>query len=223
MTGQAVDRRLALVMAIHTEAHRVIDATLCDGLLSNVSVASRALDLGADVGRMVEPDVIDGGETVHALPVEVDALLAQRRDLLDARPICGNRRMADHAGADAGNTGHRSCCNTLVANIARDLLADVDIVWKLEWLLGHGTAIQKIVERGAEGGTRGCVDARGLARKHGQRRPVRGRRRLEQATADSADQGPKAHTHNPGEAYVSAQRVLPLSAPCPWDPGYGGS
>ena len=76
MTGQTVDRRLALVVAIDAEAHRVIDAALRHGLLADVPVAGRALDLGADVRGMVEPDVIVVGEAVDALPGEVDALLA---------------------------------------------------------------------------------------------------------------------------------------------------
>ena len=54
----------------------------CDG-----AVARRALDLGADVRRVIEADVRLRRVVEHALPDEVLAAVAHRRDLLDARPI----------------------------------------------------------------------------------------------------------------------------------------
>jgi hypothetical protein len=38
VTRQAIDRRLPFVMAIHAEAHRVLDVPLRDSLLCDVSV-----------------------------------------------------------------------------------------------------------------------------------------------------------------------------------------
>src|SRR5262245_52714825 len=58
VTGQAVDRRLALVVAVHAEAHRVFDTPLSHRLLSDVAVAGRALDLGANVRSVVELHVV---------------------------------------------------------------------------------------------------------------------------------------------------------------------
>src|SRR5689334_20456218 len=91
VTGQAVDRRFALVVAVHTEAHRVFHVPLRHRLLTDVAVACRAFDLGADVRRVVELHVVVVGEAVDPLPRQVDPHLVHLGDLLDARPIGGDR------------------------------------------------------------------------------------------------------------------------------------
>lgn len=48
MAGQAVDRRLPLVVAVHLEAHRVLDDTLDHFHLRNVAVARRTFHLRAE-------------------------------------------------------------------------------------------------------------------------------------------------------------------------------
>src|SRR5687768_6414926 len=98
MTRKTVNRRLALVVAIHAEAHRVLDVSLRHGLLCHVPMTCRALDLGTNVRRVIEADMIVGGETVHALPREIESFVAEGGDLLDPRPISGDRLVADHAG-----------------------------------------------------------------------------------------------------------------------------
>src|SRR5687768_3606564 len=61
----------------------------------------RALNLGADVRRVLEAHVRFRKVAVDAVPVEIDALGLHLGDLLDQRPIGGNLRVAGHAGVDA--------------------------------------------------------------------------------------------------------------------------
>ena len=80
MAGQAIDRRLLLAVTVHAEAHRQVHVALRHGLLADVAVARRALDLGADVRRVVELHVRRRRDSRrHALPRQVDALLAHLR------------------------------------------------------------------------------------------------------------------------------------------------
>src|SRR5687767_515700 len=81
VTDQTVDRRLALVVAVHAEAHRVLDAALRHRLLADVAVARCALDLGANVRSMIEFHVVVVGEPVHPLPGQVDPHFVHLGDL----------------------------------------------------------------------------------------------------------------------------------------------
>src|SRR5688500_885374 len=164
VTGQTIDRRFALVMTVHAETHRVLDAALGHRLLTDVAVTGRAVDLGADVRSVVELDVVVVGEAVHPLPRQVDPHLVHFGDLLDARPVGGDRRMTDHAGAQAGNPCDRALVDPLVTELAGDFLADVDVVRELQGLRRFGEAVQEIVHRRAHRRAHGGVDARGLPR-----------------------------------------------------------
>src|SRR5687767_623772 len=95
VTGEAVNRCLPLVVAVHAEPHGVLDRSLRDRLLAYVAVAGGTLDLLANVRRMVEPDVILVREAVHTLPGQVQSLVPHRRDLLDPRSIRRDRLVAD--------------------------------------------------------------------------------------------------------------------------------
>ena len=57
MAGKAVDRSLLFDVTGHARPHVQIDVVLGDGLLRDVAVARRALHLGADVRRVIEPHV----------------------------------------------------------------------------------------------------------------------------------------------------------------------
>ena len=154
VTGEAVNRCLPLVVAVHAEPHRVLDRSLRDRLLAYIAVAGGTLDLLANVRRMVEPDVILGGEAVYTLPGEVQSLVPHRRDLLDAGSIRRDRLVADHARPHSGNARLRPLVYALVADLTGDLFADVNVVGKLERLFVDRPPIQEVVQSGAKGGTR---------------------------------------------------------------------
>src|SRR5688572_21685017 len=94
VTREAVDGRLALVMAVHAEAHVHIDVPLGNGPLRNRTVTRRAFDLRADVRRMIEADRRFGRVVEYAAPGEVLAAFTHRRHLLDSRPIGRDRVVA---------------------------------------------------------------------------------------------------------------------------------
>src|SRR5215510_12128967 len=136
VTRQAVVRRLPLPMAVHAEAHDVVDRTLGHGTAPHVTMARRAFDAGADVRRVVEPDVRLFLEPVDALPGEVDALLLELRELLNQRALGGDRVVADHAGLHARKPGDRALRHGVMTVLgALQPLADVDVVRKGKWLL----------------------------------------------------------------------------------------
>src|ERR1043165_8240956 len=105
MTREAIVRRVPLPMTVHAESHRVIDGALGDRLLPEVAVALRAVDLRADVRRVVELHVRLLRESVDALPGNFHALLRVRRHLLDQRTVGRDLAVADHEGLDARSPG----------------------------------------------------------------------------------------------------------------------
>src|SRR5215831_16852263 len=73
MARHALVWRFLRDMARDAESHRQIDVAFGDRLLRDVAVAARAVDAGANVGRVIEPHVRLGGVSVHALPRDLDA------------------------------------------------------------------------------------------------------------------------------------------------------
>src|SRR5262245_66350856 len=104
MTGQAIIRCLALPMTVHAETHRHVDVSLRHALRADVAVAGRALDLGANVRRVVEPHVRLCRVAEHALPREIASLFSHLRDLTNTRAIGRDVAMAAHAGQHARET-----------------------------------------------------------------------------------------------------------------------
>src|SRR5687768_4262187 len=105
MTGEAINRRLALVMAVHTEPHVHIDIAFGNSALGDRTMTRRAVDLRADVRRMVEAHVRLGRVVEHAAPHEVLSAFTHRGDLTDALPIGGDGVMTDHARPHARQAG----------------------------------------------------------------------------------------------------------------------
>ena len=101
VAGQAVIRGFLFPMTVHAKAHVVLDVALRNRLVRDVAVTGRALDIGADVRRVIEPDVRALGEPVDALPRDVDAALRVVGDLLNERTIGRDRVVTDHAGLHA--------------------------------------------------------------------------------------------------------------------------
>src|SRR3984893_12670891 len=87
MTRHALVRRVLLAVTVHAESHVQVHVTLGHGLVRDVAVAGRASDARADMRRVVEPHVRLRGVRVHALPLQIEAFLLHRGDLLDERAI----------------------------------------------------------------------------------------------------------------------------------------
>ena len=167
MTRQAVEWSHALLVTVHAEPHRHVDVPLGHALLTDVAVARRARDLGADVRGVVEPDVRRRRVVEHPPPGEVSAVLAHLGDLADARSIRGDCPVTRHARSDARKAGNRTLGDALVAVLrARNLTAHVDVVRELERLLDDVRApAEKIVERGGQRRTSGREHVRRLPRQ----------------------------------------------------------
>src|SRR3954454_5082014 len=171
MTGEAVVWRLLLSMAADAEAHVQIDVPLRDRLVRDVAVAGRALDVGADVRRVVEADVRLLRIAVDPLPLEIEAFVLKSGDLLDARLVGGNRRMAAHAGIHARQPGPRAARNAFMTALgAADALLEMDVVREFDRLarrrLDPEVIARGLVERVA------CLreERRRLLRRGGPRR-----------------------------------------------------
>src|SRR5688572_4892851 len=169
MACEAINRRLALVMAVHTEPHVHIDVALGNGPLRDRTMTRRALDLRADVRRVIEADVRLGRVVEHAAPDEVLAAFAHRRELPDARPVGRDRVVADHARSDARQARDGTGRHRLMAVLgATDLFAGVHVVRELEWLIWLPLlAADEVLNSFAEGRARGREHAGALS---GQRR-----------------------------------------------------
>ena len=159
MTGQAVDRRLLLVVTVDAEPHRQIDIPLSDRLTRDVAVTRRAVDVRTNVRRVIELHVRLFGESIHALPRQVETFRAHLGDQLDPRAIGGDRVMADHARSHARKPRYRTHRHAFVTVLGtRDFLPDVNDVRKLQRLYRLGTPAEEIIHRGSECRTRGRKD-----------------------------------------------------------------
>src|SRR5688572_9697793 len=172
MTREAINRRLALVVAVHAEAHVHVDVAFGDRLLVDRAMTRRAVDVGANVRRVVEANVRLGRIGEHASPHEVLTALAHRRNLSDSRPFRRDGVVADHAGADARQPGHRAGRYRLVTVLrATDFAANVNDVWKLDGLFrARLVTTAEVLERLCEAGAGGSKDTAALP---GQRRRTR--------------------------------------------------
>src|SRR5262245_61165265 len=136
MTSQTVVRSLALAMTVHTKAHRHVHVSLRGALRFNVAVAGRALDVRANVRRVIEPDVRLRGISEHSLPREVAPFFAHLGNLPDARVVRRDSAMTRHAGPHARESRDRSFGHRLVTVLgARDAAACVSEMRELERLL----------------------------------------------------------------------------------------
>ena len=195
-------------MTVDAKPHRHVDVPLGDALRADVAVTRRALDLGANVRRVIEPDVGLSWIPEHPFPGKVTALLPHLSDLTYSRPIRGNRSMAGHARPYAREASHRTLRHGLVTVLrARDLAPDVDIVRKLERLFDDDrVTTQEVIEGGTKGGVRRREDICGLPGE--QLRSRRARHiPFEEAAAEPAHQG-----HNQNEAEACEQST---DAVCP--------
>ena len=173
-----------------------------DALRADVAMTRRAFDLGADVRRVIEPDVRLRRIAEHALPCEVTALLSHLRDLTDAGAIGGNVSMAAHTSPHARKASHRPLGYGLVAVLrARDLTTNVNVVRELERLLDFDRmTAKKVIERSCKRWTRRRKDVSSLPGKQLRCRRI-GHVSLEDTAAESTREGgdqDQAETCEPG-------------------------
>src|SRR3954469_21627467 len=129
VAGQAVIRGVLLPMTVHAIPHIEVDIALRNRLVRDVAMTRRAFDVGADVRRVIEPDVRTGAVAVDTLPVEIHPLLRHLRDLLNPRLVGRDRGVADQAGVHAREAGLRALGDRLMAVLrAGEALLDVRVV-----------------------------------------------------------------------------------------------
>ncbi len=114
-------------------------------------MTGRAFDFRADMGRVIELHVRLWRVTKHALPGEIDSFLPHGCNLLDTRPVGGDRVVANHARPHARQSCDRPRCHGLVTVLgAGDLFADVDVVREFNRLDRVRPTVHEIIQRGAE-------------------------------------------------------------------------
>ena len=113
MAGQAIVGRAFLLMTIDAKLHRVIDHTLGDSHLSQIAVTRCAIDIRANMRRMIETHVRFIEKTIDALPRHVLSALCICAERLNAR-ITGiaDIFVTSHAKVDARNSCTRSRLRT---------------------------------------------------------------------------------------------------------------
>src|SRR3954469_21983307 len=152
VAGQAVIRGVLLPMTVHAIPHVEVDIALRNRLVRDVAMARRAFDVGADVRRVIEPDVRTVAVAVDTLPVEIDPLFGHRGDLLDARLVSRDGRVADQAGVHARQASLWSLGDGLVAVLrAGKTFFDVRVVREFDRLLRLRADADVFVHRAAKG------------------------------------------------------------------------
>ena len=135
MTRDAFVRGVLRLVTVDAETHIEVHDTFGHRLLSDVPMTRGAVDAGANMRRVVEPDVRRVHVSVNTLPGDVNMPCFVRGHVLDGWPIRGNRGVADHARLHARKAGNRTLLRALMAVVsAGQPLGDVDIVRKRDRL-----------------------------------------------------------------------------------------
>jgi hypothetical protein len=105
VTRGAILRRLILAMATDAGAHVALDQRVRGSGLGHLAMASGAIHLGANVGRVLKLDQSLQSEAVDPLPGHLVLLAGLRNELLNLRPIGGHFGVAEHAFHDRRDGG----------------------------------------------------------------------------------------------------------------------
>ena len=108
VTGDAVDRRLLLLVTCDTETHRVIDNAFCVSHTPDIAVAFGAGYRSCKMRSMIEADVRLIVPAIDALPGNFFSAIEICRDLLHRRLVFRDGLVTSHAPLDAGNSGARA-------------------------------------------------------------------------------------------------------------------
>jgi len=168
MTGKAVVGRALLPVAIDAKTHGVIHDALRHRHLRDLSVTSDAIDLRADVRRMVETHVRLFVESVDALPRHVFVPLCMVAQRLDTRiGLIPEIFVTVHADIDTGNSGARALLNAKVAVGASDAdVGGMNLMRKIDRLLRLGSDVKKMFRGIAETAMRRCKFRRAPPLRH---------------------------------------------------------
>src|SRR5262245_14979278 len=131
MTGVTGDRCLALAMAPDAVAHLQGHGPPRHGLMGDITVAGCAVDVGAHVGRVNEPDVRRRRMAEHRLPGRIPPARLERGNLLNARRLSGDADVAVETEVDARKTGDWPAPGILVTLEARQAFFDVGVMRKV--------------------------------------------------------------------------------------------
>ena len=157
-------------------------------------MAGPALHFRADVRGVVEADVRLGRVAEDTLPGEVAPVILHFGDLLNARPIGRDGRVADHTGSQAGYPRTRARFDPFVTRHAGDVVRNVNVVRKFQRLLWRGTAPEEIIDGGGHGRTGGREYTGTLPWQRGQSGPPdRWGRLSDEPTAGARDCCSKPH------------------------------
>src|SRR5262245_37433866 len=148
MASQAVIRCRITFVTIDAKTHCVIHCPLRHSHLRNFPMAHDAVDLRANVCRMVETDMRLFKKSVDTLPGHVLTPFGMVAQLLNPRIV----RVADvfvttYAEVDAGNPSACAGSDAAMAVLAFDsnLVKRVDVVWKIDRLLRLRFDVEKVL------------------------------------------------------------------------------
>ena len=141
-------------MAIDTKPHRMIHNALRYRHLGHIPMTRRALDLRPDMRRMVEPHMRFFEKSIHPLPRHVFVSPGMIAQCLDARiGRITDILMTRHADIDARNSGTSSFFDAKMAIGTTDSdVGCMNLMWKIDRLLGGGLDAQEMSRRIAETG-----------------------------------------------------------------------
>jgi len=155
MARQAIDGRVALLMAIQAIAHIQVHDTLRGGLFGHIAVARGALHARTNVRSVIEPDVRRSAIVVNPLPRDVFTAREVGGNFLDLRLILGNDAVAHHAETDVGDAGNRPLVNSAVTRLALQTVCEMHLMRKsnrLYRLRPPAQEVQESVNRRTMGG-----------------------------------------------------------------------
>jgi hypothetical protein len=148
MTGQAVIRRAALVMTVHTKPHCVIHHSLGYGHLRNITMTGAALNFSPNVWTMIETNMSLVGKSIDALPGNIFAPLPHRGNFLDLGFVHSDKLVTLHAVPDVGNPCLRAAtCNARVTGITGYRSIEVGLVGISNRLLWLGSNTEEMPYR----------------------------------------------------------------------------
>src|ERR1700674_3484434 len=142
MTRGAICRGSLRPMAANTKIHVQFLRLDRHRLLSHISVALLAIDSRANMGRMLESNVLRRIEPEHRLPGDVLFFGRISSNFLDLRIVGRNRLMARHTESDAGNSSVRPLSHPRVATSTLHAILKMNTMIKGDWLHRRGLPLE---------------------------------------------------------------------------------
>ena len=105
---------------------------------------------------MVELHMRAWAEFVDPLPLNIQSRVENPRELLDLRPIRGEKSVASHTHVDVRNAGTRTLIHAVVTRITDNLILDMLLVSEgkgLDWIVAPTYELSYRVENGRMSGS----------------------------------------------------------------------